>query len=258
MNTIKRILIPVDFSDSSIAAINYALGMTQSDRSIKFTLVHACKEGDVSDICEADLKSLIKERFEPENVECDFIFKKGDIPDLLIQAYENKKIDLVVMGTSGAPGEEMQSNTIDLLKAADCSVLVVPEKNKGFVLKNIALAIDKQEIDDPTSLGILHDFARWYNAKVHLLTIDQDVEPHEIILGENERTLEYYMGNLDYSRSFPRNTDIEQGLNDYVRDKSIDVLAILPKHHAKKTPPSEGKLTKILAGHSDVPLLIID
>ena len=134
----------------------------------------------------------------------------------------------------------------------------MPENNKGFELKNIALALDKKKFDDPSSLGVLHDFARWYNAKVHLFTIDQDLEAHEIVLGEQEQTLEYYMDNLDYSRSFPKNTDIEIGINNYVQEKNIDVLAILPRHHARNSPPSEGRLTQLLAGHSDIPLLIID
>lgn len=258
MNTIKKILLPVDFSDSAIAAINYALGMTKSDRNIAFTLINVTESETSTESIKKELDELVVELFANENIPCSTIVKSGRLADALIETKEELDIDLIVMGTAGSPGEPPASNTIELLKKADCSLLVVPQKNKGFELKNIALAWDKKPIDDTSDLGILHDIARWYNAKVHLLTIDRAEEPHEIKFGEAVKKLEYYMESLDYRHSFPKNTDIEKGISDYVRDKDIDVLAIMPRHHAVNTAPSNGKLTQALAGHTDVPLLILD
>ncbi|MFY0625018.1 MAG: universal stress protein [Reichenbachiella sp.] len=258
MNTIKKILIPIDFSNSANAAINYALGMTQNDRNIEFTLIHVL-EGDSNESkVKVQLDEIEKNTFASENIKCNSIIKEGTLADVLIKTKDELDIDLIVMGTAGSPDIPPASKTISLLKKADCSLLAVPEKNNGFELKNIALAWDKKAIDDTSNLGVLHDLARWYNAKVHLLTIDRDEEPHEITFGENVKTLEYYMESLDYRHSFPKNTDIEQGINDYVKEKSIDILAIMPRHHAVNTAPSNGKLTQVLAGHSDVPLLILD
>ena len=58
--------------------------------------------------------------------------------------------------------------------------------------------------------------------------------------------------------SLSKNTDIEKGIFDYVREKNIDMLAILPRNHAKKSKPSEGRLTRLLTLHTEVPLLTID
>ncbi len=258
MNTIKKILIPIDFSASAMAAVNYALGMTKSDRNIEFTLIYVLKENRVSDTHKKDLENLADELFRKEGITCNTAIRIGDMAEKLIETREELNIDLIVMGTGGYSANHETSNTIELLKKADCPLLVVPEKNIGFELKNIALAWDKQPLDETSNLGILHDMAKWYNAKVHLLTIDQEEEPHEIKFGEPARQLEYYMQNLDYRHSFPQNSDIELGISEYVKDKNIDVLAIMPRHHAVNTPPTDGKLTRVLAGNSNVPLLILD
>ena len=71
-------------------------------------------------------------------------------------------------------------------------------------------------------------------------------------------TLEYYLETLDYRHAFPQNTDIEQGIANYIREHDINLLAILPRNHAQKTEPSEGRLTKLLTLRTEIPLLAID
>ena len=70
--------------------------------------------------------------------------------------------------------------------------------------------------------------------------------------------LEYYFETLDYQYAFPQSTDIEKGIFDYVKKNNIDMLAILPRNHAKKIKPSEGRLTELLTLHTELPLLTID
>ena len=75
---------------------------------------------------------------------------------------------------------------------------------------------------------------------------------------KNDSILEYYLETLHYHHVFPKNTDIEKGIFEYVKEKNIDMLAILPRNHAKKSKPSEGRLTRLLTLHTEVPLLTID
>jgi hypothetical protein len=75
---------------------------------------------------------------------------------------------------------------------------------------------------------------------------------------ENEEVLEYYLDSLLYFHAFPQNSDIELGITNYVDQNDIDLLAIIPRNHAKQAKPSEGRLTKLLTLHTKVPLLTID
>lgn len=202
------------------------------------------------------LQELKSEYFNKAHVNCDVFVKTGDLNQVILDTKETQEVDLIVMGTSGSTGKEDSSNTSELLAKADCPVLVIPKNTAEFQLKNIALAIDDKEFDDASHLGIIHDFARWFDAKVHLLTIENEDSP--VKANKNSETLEYYLDTLDYRHSFEKNMDIEKGINDYIIQKDIDILAIMPRNHAKKSEPSEGRLTKVLALNCIKPLLVID
>ena len=58
--------------------------------------------------------------------------------------------------------------------------------------------------------------------------------------------------------SFAENEDIEQGINDYIQSRKMDMLAILPKTHLSEDQASEGRLTRLLTLHTDIPLLVLD
>ncbi|MFT7033332.1 MAG: nucleotide-binding universal stress UspA family protein [Cyclobacteriaceae bacterium] len=259
MNTIKKILLPIDFSDSSLNAIKYVIGLAKNDTSVKCDLIYiggeTLSEGDQK-IQLKKLQELKSEYFNKAHVNCDVLVKTGDLNQVILDAKEDREADLIIMGTSGSTGDKDSSNTSELLAKADCPVLVIPKNNSEFKLKNIALAIDDKAFDDSSNLGIIHDFARWFDAKVHLLTVENENSPAKP--NSNAETLEYYLDTLDYRHSFEKNTDIEKGLNDYINQKEIDILAIMPRMHAKNSEPSEGRLTKTLALNCIKPLLVID
>ena len=261
MNTIKKILIPVDFSESSQAAIQYVLGMTKNDSTVRCDLIYIAPEESTSEEIintKKELQEIASSYFIPAHVEIDYYVKTGELTEVLLQAKKELEADLIIMGTAGSTEEGVESHTSLLLKKADCPVLVVPQNIEEFSLKNIALALDDKEIDDAGSLGVLHDIARWFDAKIHLLTVEKGNGKATPVGTTNEETLEYYLDTLDYHHSFAKNSDIEMGLRNYVDEKGIDILAIMPRNHAKKGTPSAGELTNILALHSTKPLLVID
>ena len=262
MNALKKILVPVDFSESSIAALKYAAGMIKSDNSTKCDLIYIIgksveAEYDLKET-QKKLESLKDKYLTPLHIEGELFVKVGKLSEELLAVKESTKADLIIMGTAGSSTGLNESHTTQLLKKADCPVLVIPQNVASFELKNIALAIDQKEIEDSNSLGILHNIARWFDAKIHLLTVDNNTDGTSNSSNPNEETLEYYLDTLDYRHSFAHNSDIEAGINSYVADKKINMIAIMPRHHAKKSEPSEGQLTKILALNTTKPLLVID
>ena len=165
----------------------------------------------------------------------------------------------MVFGTAGSDDEDpLETHTTQFLKEADCPVLIVPMNTNGFSLKSIALALDENEIDNAVDLSVFHDMAKWFDASVHLLKVNKIGQQPVTDQLKKQDTLDYYMEGLDYQYSFPESGDIEQGLRGYIRDNKIDALAILPRNHAQRSQPSEGRLTKVLAKHIKVPLLVLD
>ncbi|MCV9385351.1 universal stress protein [Reichenbachiella ulvae] len=258
MNIIQNILIPVDFSEVALGAVKYVLGMARGDRKVNFTLLHIAEAG--SDLAEADLrlKQLKEEWFDPEDFTCQTLVKEGVLMNSVADLVTEEKIDLVVMGTAGSQDESVNTHTAQLIELIDCPVWVIPNPAADFKLNNIALALDENELDNASDLRVFHEIARWYNAKVHLLKVDPEDKERKKVALKKEETLEYYLDSLEYHYSFPKNSDIEEGINQYISNNDIDALAIIPRIHAQNSQPSKGKLTKALASHSKVPLLVID
>ena len=263
MNRIRKVLIPTDFLPCARAAFRYAQQLASDDESFTLVVLHvphrAPDEAEQAAIQQrfAQMKHSLSLRLQATSL---FLVREGDLVSTVLHAQQAQSADLIVMGTDGSEEEEDQaeSRTARLVLEADCPVLVIPAGVKEFRMKQIALALDQNEVDDENSLGVVHDFARWFGAKVHLLTIRQQTSPSPVQDQEAEKLLEYYLETLDYRHAFPEGTDIEQGIMDYTQKNDIDLLAILPNNHAQKTQPSEGRLTKLLALRTQIPLLTID
>jgi nucleotide-binding universal stress UspA family protein len=175
---------------------------------------------------------------------------------------KKQKVDMVIMGTSGVSEESILSktNTSELVLEADFPVLVIPKNAKSFRIKHIALVLGKEKIEDTEALQTLLDLARKFNAKVHVLTIENKPGSYGYsnIDVENESTLGYYLENFYVDHTFIRNPDLVEGIFSYVSKKDIDVITILPRNHIKEGEASEGQLTQMLTLHSKVPILAID
>jgi nucleotide-binding universal stress UspA family protein len=263
MNRIHQVLIPTDFSPCAQNAFRYAQHLAADDDSFALVVVHVPRrppnEAERAAIRQrfADMKASLPPRLQATS---QFLVQEGELVSTLLSAQRAQQADLIVMGTYGSEEEEVQadSRTAHLVLEADCPVLVVPDEAQGFRLKQIAVALDQHDVDDESSLGVVHDVARWFGAKIHLLTIRSKTGATSAQDQKAEQLLEYYLETLDYRHAFPENTDIEQGITDYVREHDIDLLAMLPRNHAQKTKPSEGRLTKLLTLRTQIPLLAID
>lgn len=258
MNIVNNILVPVDFSDSATGAIKYVVGMAAFDTKLECILYHVLEDAEKRSEVEQNLMSIKESLFDGKGIKCWVVVRNGDFLEKLIEDQIELKVDLIVMGTTGHANNRDETHAAELLQGADCPALIIPEGFDQFRLKKIALALDENEFDNSFDLQVFHDFAKWYNAKVHLIKVDKTGQGGGVHELKNEDTVEYYMESLDYLYSFPKNEDIEKGILDYVRENDIDALAIMPRTHAKKTRPSEGRLTKVLAKHSTVPLLVLD
>ena len=261
MGKIKNILVPIDFTSTSENALHYAVKFIGEDASIKITAVHIVPESpdDTQRMALFEKFDLWKKKYQSyQKPEMDFLVKTGTVHETILDLKPQLGADMVIIGTQGSAARQVPITiTGQLVEDANFPILAIPEKTDTFAINRIALALGKGEIDDTFALGILHDVARKFGAEVHVLTIDNSDAPVEQA-SNHESVLEYYLETLDYRHVFPKNSDIEKGITAYVEEKDIDLIAILPMTNAKKTSPSEGKLTKILTLRAQVPILAID
>jgi nucleotide-binding universal stress UspA family protein len=258
MKKISTILIPFDFSKISEEALDYAVRYVGNDENLKIMLGHVSDKENKEELKEA-FKTIEKKYHDLLKNEMKLISMKGELTEALIQIQKTEHIDLIIMGTYGDTGLG-QSNTSNLVLKAECPVMVVPSDLGEFRLKKIALVLGKEEIDDTEVLRTLLNVSQKFNAKVHVITIENRPETfgYSKTDEKNENKIQYYLENFYSEHMFIENPDVVDGILNYATQHDIDVITILPRNHTKNSQPSEGQLTELLALHSPIPILAID
>lgn len=259
MNKISTILVPYNFSRTAKKALDYAVDFVGNKKQMKILLAYI-SEDDNTDKLNETFEKIVKPYKLKDSIK--WISAPGNLTQALINIQKTEQVDIIMMGTQGTMGDEDTSltNTSKMVLTSDCPVLVIPYGLEKFRLKNIALVLGKEEIENKESLAVLLDVARKFNALVHVVTIENTSESYGYskIDAENDNKLAYYLEDFYSDHTFIQNPDVVAGLLSYVADKKIDLITILPRNHAKKSAPSKGKLTQMLTLHSKVPILAID
>ncbi|WP_092982121.1 universal stress protein [Robiginitalea myxolifaciens] len=263
MKTINKILIPFDFTEAAINALDYALEFAGYDKPIAITAVYLSSK-PVSEYelqeTQTSFRNIVADLNKKPMISPALRVTEGALPSALLELQTESEADLIIMGTMGDTSlDQHVTNTSNLVLEAECPVISVPMGSESKRPEEIALVLGKEEIEDASVLDFLLAVARSFNAKVHVLTIyAESVYAEKVEVASNEDSLEYYLENFYVEHSFEKNQDVEQGIYNYLEDKNIDLLVIIPRNHARKTEPSDGRLTKLLTLHSRVPILSLD
>lgn len=252
----KNVLLLTDFSDNSWNAIDYALNFYK-DTQCNFYLLHVHKFNDSVDTNFSDeflkegvidndntitkskrqLKLVLRKILKsfPKNNKHNF-FTLADTDffiDSLRKHIEEKKIDVLVLGTKGATTFNkciIGSNTTEAITKVKCTTLVVPENSKFKKIKEIAF---------PTDFSISHNLQQLQPITEILDTKQTSLRVVKIskkkpILNSYQRKckelLEDYFLNYKYSFHFLTNNRVEEAVQCFVKKNHIDMIAMSAKN----------------------------
>ena len=155
MIALKRILVPHDFSDTSAAAVRYALALAQNFGA-KVHLLHVSDkarfematefplglDGTLEDAVRERLLKILTPR-EQIDFKPSFEFRSG-APAVEIARYAKEaNIDLIVMGTHGrgfVAHAVLGSVAEKVVRTAPCPVLTVRNPQHEFVMPDAVVA----------------------------------------------------------------------------------------------------------------------
>lgn len=263
MKNINNILVPFNLQSAAIWGLEYALDFSKRESDIKIHLLYVGNIESKKKILD-DINKNIEDlmlKHPAFRGKINILTKEGEVVETILKTQNDLGSDLIVMGTAGIhQGKKDHTITSELVLKADCPVMVIPSHYDEFIIKKIALVLDTQLIENSEVLGTLLEFARRFDAGVYGLTIYKDEEEIFDIPEEDkiEQILEYYLDKFYVTHAFIESQDLEKGIFDYVEENEIDLLATLPRNHAKTVKPSEGKLTRMLTLKTRIPLLTID
>ncbi|MGA8183108.1 MAG: universal stress protein [Terriglobia bacterium] len=221
MLRIEKVLCPVDFSEYSVKAYEYAQSLAQH-YAAKLLLQHVIQPltstypyyafpdainevfWNLEASTDQKLSDLMSAR-RGNGFQIQRFVHKGTVPDCILAFAESQAADLIVMGTHGRHGFDhltMGSVTEKILRKAHCPVLVVRKPAHDFVhpedaeepvrLKKILFCTDFSDYST-RALTYSLSLAMEYNADLTLLHVLEDVPPTDDLqkcVGDVTRRLE--------------------------------------------------------------------
>jgi len=153
MYTLSQILVPVDFSPPSRAALDYVAFLAQQFGS-RVDVLHVWQpphimwtpdspflpDGQLAlferSAAGQAMKELLAQLEEETGIRCRGRLESGDPVTAILQVAEEEHYDLIVMGTRGRTGMShllLRSKASSVVRRASCPVLTVhaPEAEKG-------------------------------------------------------------------------------------------------------------------------------
>lgn len=272
----KKLLVPTDFSDTSKNAARFAVQMAADIQNAKIILIHVSDKitggSDGSPLTEDDddrriiltqaLSQLKDELLTVAQAPIEFAAEKGSsLVDTLTRYVRHQAIDMVIMGITGATRLEqifMGSNTLEMAKESVCPVLIIPPDAKYRKIRNVVLASDFKEIDTTIPVAPLKATLDLFKPALHIVNVDSE---HYVELTDEYKTerakLEVMLTNYSPEFYFIRQYDFFDAISQFVEDKNIDVIVIVPKDRSFVSGLFKTSHTKKLAYHSHIPIIAI-
>jgi nucleotide-binding universal stress UspA family protein len=270
----KKILIPIDYSDTSMNAACYAMNLAK-EIGAKAILFHAFHIPIVPsetpviivtyDELEKDniesMKSFeqkLRTKVNSEN-EIEFIVRPGFLTDVIKDIIDEEKIDLIVMGITGTSKINqvlIGSNTSAMMKNIDCPTLAIPNKSNFKTIKNIAFACDLENTKNST-FDQLKKIVGIFKAKLSVINVVDPSSETNHEQADSESKLESELKGIEHTLHYPKNNDIIFAINEFVDKQGIDLLIMLPRKHSFISSMFHSSNTKKMAFHSNIPLLAI-
>ncbi|WP_297704762.1 universal stress protein [uncultured Eudoraea sp.] len=276
----QRILIPTDFSENSRNAINYGLELFKKTKCI-FHIIHINPippySGAGSSVkgtsillretvlteSKKDLKKLlnyIEEHHKNELHSYVSMAKYDFFVDSIKRAVEDKKIDLIIMGTKGATGLKkvsMGSNTGDVITRVKCPLLAVPENSTYKTPKEIAFPTDFHIAYDIKVLDNLVEMATMNNSILRVVHISKKGEMLSEEQLSNKDFLHDYLRGIDHSFHSLTGSKLETSIQCFVESRDIDLVAMVAKNLNFFQRILFRPAVEEISYHTDIPFLVL-
>jgi|ERR1700740_2255000 len=282
MNKIKtsKILIPVDFSKTSLNAVKYAAFMAQFTKG-ELVLVHVQNKSDLLDIImpAVKLKDIsvitnfladklekvaadIKKRY---GIKVTTYVSTGNTTSEIVSMAEETNSTMIVMGTHGKDSENgffLGSNAYRVLTKSDVPVMTVQTAAEKLGFKNILVPIDsshhsRQKVD--SAIFMADKFA----AHLHVLGILHAGEKGEENYKYKMETIMGQIKKLADKKKVICTTDIQFTDNRskktlaYAKKIKADLIVAMTDQNAELSSIVLGDYIHQLTNYSKIPVLCI-
>lgn len=275
----KSIIVPLDFTEASETVAKYAVDIAKgNDAKILFCYAHnviyaPSAISQMSAVAAANIPNLVtQQKLMSQQLE-EFTLKIKGLSEL---SFENKVVigsqelvvydliderdaDLVIMGTHDQTlTEKLFLGSVDekISRSASCPVLLIPDKHKFTTVGNIGLALDNDWSENIIQLDVLLNILKIYSAKLELVHISDTADELE---GKEQflKHIQKFIKGIAIHSQVLQDEDVKTGLSCFIREQSIDMLALVHREHGFFKRVFNPGVRKEMIPEIEVPLLVL-
>jgi nucleotide-binding universal stress UspA family protein len=274
---IQKILIPIDFSETSMLALDHAVHMAGLFNA-GIVLAHVIEIAAFASqmpydtiVDKTKVLEVVKKKLQdvtakihggnPElNVELSI--KSGKISKKLQESVLEHKADIIIMGTHGASGFEeffIGSNAYKMVSNASVPVISVQTENKKLGFSNVLLPIDNTDASRQKTRYAI-ELAKKYNCKVHvtglLRTRDElIVKTFGVKIGQVEGLLKE--NKIDFETNVIQTENLAKATLDQAKKINADLVIIMTEQDEDLAGMLIGPYAQQIVNHSRIPVMSI-
>lgn len=275
----NKILCPIDFSNASLNALEYAARIGEKHQA-DLTLLYVFTEEELNirlenkeeKISYDEWKSQVDSNFQSiiaevkatslkkGLIDCKYLLKQGDLIKSIKEAVKEGGFNFIVMGTKGVSDiteTYVGSNTVRVIEQTSCPVLCVPGKASYRKFKKIVYATDYQE-EDKKAISQLLVFATPFNAHINILHVSHNNKLFEKAVYEDyKKEISSYINYEKLSFAIQVYEDeIDRGIDEYMIKEEAELLVLLTKEKNFFEKLFTKSLSESMSYFVDYPLLI--
>lgn len=256
----KDVIIPVDFSETSLHAARYAADLLAGKKDIRMVLYHMSEEEDESETAATYLNTLKAEMEQKGIGQIECINEVGDdLIDSLGRLAYQKTAELIIMGITEKDDWRQifsGSNSLKMAAANVCPVMIIPKDASYKGMNNIALTSDFQDVEANTPALAIKTVLELFQAKLHIVNVDNQhyVTLTDEFLQERAKMLAMF-SEFNPEFYFIGMNDFVEAIEQFSIDHQIDLIIIIPKNHSFFNNLFSSSHTRKLAYQSKLPLL---
>lgn len=189
-----RILVPIDFTPTSLNAAVYAGHLGKAIGASAVTLLSVVSSsntgsdgtpvaddtGERYNAVVKNLEILQVSLYDKAGVPTSIEVQQGEFSSLMPLYISEHKFDFIVMGVTGSDALEQvfgTSNAVEVIARSSTPVVVVPPQASFHGISDIALAVELHNLDDLVPMKELENWLHWLKPKVHIAHVNEHGTP---------------------------------------------------------------------------------
>lgn len=270
----KMILVPTDFSKCANNAMMYALEVAQRTQSKVVALyVVYPNEGVDNNVYDAfwiddyikqrnqSMKSWAKRFASSEhlrNVKIETECRVGFPAATIVNASEELKVDMIIMGTTGASGLSgvlLGSVAGNVISGSKIPVLVVPKKASFRNHARFVFATDFKMHLNPRAMNTLKTALNIQHTGLDIVHVfpKPGLEPNK----KMEESLSKKLDNIPHDFHYLHNKNVAQAISDFVESTEANGVVAVSHEHSLLHKLFSESVSRSLAHRTTVPLLVL-